>query len=548
MHSEEKALLDAIRVEPLNDLPRLVYADWLEEHGQAERAEFIRVQCRLYDLDPDHPERIDLEEQAWELSVGRDAAWTAELPQIQGVEWDGFERGFPAWAVLGNVDPWPHALGMVEPVAAVLAQTPVRKLRLGLWSGRHLGEVLRLPGIEQLTGLDLEIYDEEGWDFFDEDNLPPASGLTSFSEVVACERLAQLREFAWDGPALITAEEIRAFAHAPHFHNLRHVSFDTNAFEGPAHLHTLGRGSALGELRSFTLIDDGYEFSGDELLEPLSRGANWERLHTLRLEVGDLGSQGIRSLLGSKFPHLRVLELNELGPSEAHHLLEGLPWPLERLHLPYSHLGRDAIRALARSSQLGQLRQLNLEHCGLGIQAAQQLARSQTLRSLRRLDLSGNLLKPKGYLALANAPALEQLIRLELSIEPWEQAHLSAAEMRSFLQMLHLPHLRHLGVENQPVKVRGAKVLAANPSLANLRELVLHNTGVQGSGIEPLLRSPHLQGLRRLDLAENRIGDEIALLADPDCLPQLTEVDLQGNAFGRGIKTKLRQRFGKLNF
>jgi uncharacterized protein (TIGR02996 family) len=30
-----------------DDVPRLIYADWLEEHGDPERAEFIRVQCEL---------------------------------------------------------------------------------------------------------------------------------------------------------------------------------------------------------------------------------------------------------------------------------------------------------------------------------------------------------------------------------------------------------------------------------------------------------------------------------------------------------------------
>lgn len=37
----------AILSEPAADVPRLVYADWLEENGDAARAEFIRVQCEL---------------------------------------------------------------------------------------------------------------------------------------------------------------------------------------------------------------------------------------------------------------------------------------------------------------------------------------------------------------------------------------------------------------------------------------------------------------------------------------------------------------------
>jgi uncharacterized protein (TIGR02996 family) len=40
-------LLAAIREQPDRDDYRLIYADWLEEHGQEERAEFIRVQVEL---------------------------------------------------------------------------------------------------------------------------------------------------------------------------------------------------------------------------------------------------------------------------------------------------------------------------------------------------------------------------------------------------------------------------------------------------------------------------------------------------------------------
>jgi uncharacterized protein (TIGR02996 family) len=45
--SDAQAFLAAIRASPADDLPRLVYADWLDEHGQPERAEFIRVGCEL---------------------------------------------------------------------------------------------------------------------------------------------------------------------------------------------------------------------------------------------------------------------------------------------------------------------------------------------------------------------------------------------------------------------------------------------------------------------------------------------------------------------
>ena len=43
----QDALLAAVLANPADDLPRLVYADYLEENGDPERAEFIRVQVEM---------------------------------------------------------------------------------------------------------------------------------------------------------------------------------------------------------------------------------------------------------------------------------------------------------------------------------------------------------------------------------------------------------------------------------------------------------------------------------------------------------------------
>src|SRR5262249_54353685 len=41
---QDRAFLDAIIEDPEDDTPRLVYADWLDDQGEAERAELIRLQ------------------------------------------------------------------------------------------------------------------------------------------------------------------------------------------------------------------------------------------------------------------------------------------------------------------------------------------------------------------------------------------------------------------------------------------------------------------------------------------------------------------------
>src|SRR5215831_15748339 len=45
--SDEDALLAAIAAHPDEDTPRLVFADWLDEHDRHIRAEFIRVQIEI---------------------------------------------------------------------------------------------------------------------------------------------------------------------------------------------------------------------------------------------------------------------------------------------------------------------------------------------------------------------------------------------------------------------------------------------------------------------------------------------------------------------
>lgn len=46
-HPEFTALMRAVCLSPADDLPRLVLADWLDEHSFPERAEFVRIGCDL---------------------------------------------------------------------------------------------------------------------------------------------------------------------------------------------------------------------------------------------------------------------------------------------------------------------------------------------------------------------------------------------------------------------------------------------------------------------------------------------------------------------
>jgi uncharacterized protein (TIGR02996 family) len=90
--THDEAFLQAIIENPDDDTPRLVYADWLDEHGQEERAEFIRVQCELARLTSDDPRRPKLKTRERELLNEHQREWAGPLGR-----WaypNEFRRGF----------------------------------------------------------------------------------------------------------------------------------------------------------------------------------------------------------------------------------------------------------------------------------------------------------------------------------------------------------------------------------------------------------------------------------------------------------------------
>jgi uncharacterized protein (TIGR02996 family) len=106
---EQRSLWAAIRKSPDADAPRLVYADWLQEHGDEARAEFIRVQCELARLPDDRrfgrTRRPVLLAREAELLAAHRTIWPGDLRRVlrldsspELVEWwneyVNFDRGF----------------------------------------------------------------------------------------------------------------------------------------------------------------------------------------------------------------------------------------------------------------------------------------------------------------------------------------------------------------------------------------------------------------------------------------------------------------------
>jgi uncharacterized protein (TIGR02996 family) len=99
-HPKELALLKAIASAPDDDLPRLVYADWLEERGREERARFIRLQIGEHTADS-WAGRSECRSAAAVLLDEHHQGWFKELPKWARAWYGGrpwcrpdFTRGF----------------------------------------------------------------------------------------------------------------------------------------------------------------------------------------------------------------------------------------------------------------------------------------------------------------------------------------------------------------------------------------------------------------------------------------------------------------------
>src|SRR5687767_10837398 len=104
--SDEAALLTAIRANPDDDAPRLVYADWLDEQGGTSneaRAEYIRREIQHAIDFPEtrwSKEKADAENPARRLFAKYSREWFPELYGRKNILRGGraypqMSRGFP---------------------------------------------------------------------------------------------------------------------------------------------------------------------------------------------------------------------------------------------------------------------------------------------------------------------------------------------------------------------------------------------------------------------------------------------------------------------
>jgi uncharacterized protein (TIGR02996 family) len=234
---QQRALLRAIHDEPDDDAPRLVYADWLEEHGDPDRAQFIRIQCRIArreELAYVPPKDRD-SESARELVEANEDRWRAELPVRDGVEYLFFPQAFRGFPAVSFRTPG-HLMRHGE---RLLAATPIEAVHFGRLPRLPLTRLLKTPWpgrVCRLTIRDLPVGAEPTlaqW------LTSPQAGRLRRIKVLKCVdwtavlravaesrhlgRLEEVAEEIWHH--LPAREVVLALARSPHLPRLRYVSW-----------------------------------------------------------------------------------------------------------------------------------------------------------------------------------------------------------------------------------------------------------------------------------------------------------------------------------
>lgn len=153
----------AILDDPDGDTPRLAYADWLEEHGQAGRAEWIRASCAVAQAHAGDPQFRPLLDRIREAFRRCRPPWWSEITGVTQRNDRGmfrFEaRSRAAVSRLGKV-PWLSAAvadGWLAGIHVTLSDDTIARA-VGAWKGPAREVPLFVTAAPQITDAGLDAY------------------------------------------------------------------------------------------------------------------------------------------------------------------------------------------------------------------------------------------------------------------------------------------------------------------------------------------------------------------------------------------------------
>src|SRR5947208_913652 len=98
--SDEESLLLAVEARPADDTPRLVYADWLDEHARPAEAAFLRAEVRWQRRPPGTAGWFRLGRELLAKAHETPDDWRERVsrPRLAGTTWRWANTEFPGAA------------------------------------------------------------------------------------------------------------------------------------------------------------------------------------------------------------------------------------------------------------------------------------------------------------------------------------------------------------------------------------------------------------------------------------------------------------------
>jgi uncharacterized protein (TIGR02996 family) len=549
--NHEDAFLDAIRQEPEDDAHRLIFADWLEEHGDP-RAPFIRCQVLAEQRPLCDPQRLALEEEARDHLEAHRGEWLANLAG-NAISWT-FRRGFIESVTLTR-----NAFLALPP--GLFDRHPVREAHLILEplerSPQELADLAECPHLRFIERLGLVhrfLADSPLESLFGSPYLTRLRGLVLNSTYLtgrwlgALDRfpiLAQIEELDLSHCPFLHDRVLRALAGSPQIGVLKRLHLGATALTpyGLIALLSPHKLAQLVDLEVTVMNVPALAEASRRVLRELADSPTLRQLTTLSLRGGSLaGDRGAILFAG---PMENVCDLQIVGcemGSEAARALAGAAHlrKLTRLNLAHNKLGGEEMAVLANSPILECVEILELADNNLQGRGVLSLATSTTLKRLAHLDLARNRIGGPGVQGLAQAPLAAGLRVLNLSENYVGQVGVEGLATSSLLK-----GLTHLDLSLNRLEPASAVALARSANFQHLTTLDLANNHLGDAGLKALATAPHLPRLRKLDLRHNQIGrGGVEALVTSATLPRLEELDLRGNELVSDEKPRLVARFG----
>jgi len=379
---EELAFLSRVRERPDDDGPRLIFADWFDERGDA-RGEFIRVQCALARLSDADPRRTELEQREKELLDKHQARWTAGLQGLSSSSLCTYRRGFVESI---SVD----AKAFLERGKEIFRYGPIRHVRFFDVAG-CLAALADSPLLSLIPEIDL---------------CGNSLGNSGVDQLARSKRLQNL-EYLNLGFNDLTDQALRTLAGMPQLSQLRELYLNDNRQIGTPGLRALADSASLPNLRHLDL--SGNLLSGTAL-RVLINGDALKKLDSLNLSGNPISDEGVAALANSELlkrmlarsPILRLPQ-NMVGPIGASALAESpVVAAMEELNLESNVIGNKGLESLAQSPYL-RLKRLIVTSNGIDDQGVFAIARGRLPETLEYLDLRGNFITEESTIAIDRA-------------------------------------------------------------------------------------------------------------------------------------------------